>query len=95
MALSDTILKEALKAIITSKEEFLQKRLEGGDLASIRNNDFITGNFKAEDLILLVDVGHYESEQYTKNLLFDILTKKFPNFAIALAKTNTNPVKYR
>jgi len=51
--------------------------------------------FKAEDLILLVDVGHYESEQYTKNLLFDILTKKFPNFAIALAKTNTNPVKYR
>ena len=46
------------------------------------------------DSILLIDVGHYESEQYTKNLLFDILTKKFPNFAIALAKTNTNPVKY-
>tara|TARA_B100001287_G_scaffold227545_1_gene197494 strand:- start:411 stop:899 length:489 start_codon:yes stop_codon:yes gene_type:complete len=51
MALSNTILKEALKAIITSKEELLQKRLEGGDLASIRNNDFITGNFKSEDLI--------------------------------------------
>ena len=51
--------------------------------------------FKAENLILLVDVGHYESERYTKYLLFDILTKKFPNFAIALAKTNTNPVKYR
>ena len=50
--------------------------------------------FKAEDSILLIDVGHYESEQFTKKLLFDILTNKFPNFAIALAKTNTNPVKY-
>ena len=68
---------------------------------SVKADAFITSDlkyhdyFKAEDLILLVDVGHYESEQYTKNLLFDILTKKFPNFAIALAKTNTNPVKYR
>ena len=68
---------------------------------SVKADAYITSDlkyhdyFKAEDLILLVDVGHYESEQYTKNLLFDILTKKFPNFAIALAKTNTNPVKYR
>ena len=50
--------------------------------------------FKAESSILLLDVGHYESEQFTKNLLYDILTKKFPNFAIALTKTNTNPVNY-
>ena len=68
---------------------------------SVKADAYITSDlkyhdyFKAEDLILLVDVGHYESEQYTKNLLFDILTKKFPNFAIVLAKTNTNPVKYR
>jgi len=68
---------------------------------SVKADAYITSDlkyhdyFKAEDLILLVDVGHYESEQHTKNLLFEILTKKFPNFAIALAKTNTNPVKYR
>ena len=58
--------------------------------ADLKYHDY----FKAENSILLIDVGHYESEQFTKNLLYDILTKKFPNFAIALAKTNTNPVKY-
>ena len=67
---------------------------------SVKADAFITSDlkyhdyFKAESSILLIDVGHYESEQYTKQLLFDILTKKFPNFAIALAKTNTNPVNY-
>ena len=50
--------------------------------------------FRAEKSILLVDVGHYESEQYTNKLMYKILTKKFPNFAIALTKINTNPVNY-
>ena len=50
--------------------------------------------FKAENKLLLVDIGHYESEQYTKNLIFNYLTKKIPNFAIVLSKTNTNPIMY-
>ena len=50
--------------------------------------------FRAEKSVLLIDVGHYESEQYTNKLMYDILTKKFPNFAIALTKINTNPVNY-
>lgn len=50
--------------------------------------------FRAENKLLLVDIGHYESEQYTKKLMFDFLTKKIPNFAIVLSKTNTNPIKY-
>lgn len=50
--------------------------------------------FKAEKSILLVDIGHYESEQYTKNLLVEYLTKKIPNFATSLSETITNPVKY-
>lgn len=58
--------------------------------ADLKYHDF----FQAEDNILLADVGHYESEQYTKNLLVSYLTKKIPNFAIILSKTNTNPVKY-
>ncbi|MGB8375233.1 MAG: Nif3-like dinuclear metal center hexameric protein, partial [Salegentibacter sp.] len=37
---------------------------------------------------------HYESEQFTKNLLHSYLTKKIPNFALILADTNTNPIKY-
>lgn len=50
--------------------------------------------FKAENKLLIADIGHYESEQFTKNLLVDILTKKFPNFAIILSEKNTNPIHY-
>ncbi len=61
---------------------------------------FITGDFKyheffdAEDKILIADIGHYESEQFTIPLLYGYLSEKFPNFALRLTKTNTNPVKY-
>ncbi|WP_299012409.1 Nif3-like dinuclear metal center hexameric protein [uncultured Polaribacter sp.] len=50
--------------------------------------------FKAENSILLADIGHYESEQFTKNLLVDYLTKKFSNFAIILSEKSTNPIYY-
>lgn len=58
--------------------------------ADLKYHDF----FSAEDQILLVDIGHYESEQFTKNFLADYLSKKFTNFAVVLGTTNTNPVKY-
>ena len=58
--------------------------------SDLKYHDFFT----AENKILLADIGHYESEQYTKNLLVGYLTKKIPNFAIILSNTNTNPVKY-
>lgn len=58
--------------------------------ADFKYHDF----FQAEKSILLVDVGHYESEQFTKNLLYDYLTKKFSNFAIILSKKSTNPIHY-
>ena len=50
--------------------------------------------FKAENKIILADIGHYESEQFTKNLLVDYLTKKFSNFAIVLSEESTNPIYY-
>ena len=50
--------------------------------------------FAAEDHIILADIGHYESEQFTKSFLADYLSKKFTNFAVVLTTTNTNPVKY-
>jgi dinuclear metal center YbgI/SA1388 family protein len=50
--------------------------------------------YKAENKLVIADIGHYESEQFTKNLLVDILTKKFPNFAIVLSNKNTNPIYY-
>ena len=58
--------------------------------ADLKYHDFFT----AENSILLTDIGHYESEQFTKNLLVAYLTKKITNFAVVLSKTNTNPVKY-
>ena len=68
----------------------ISKKVDAFLTADLKYHDY----FKAENKILLVDIGHYESEQYTKNILFDILRKKFPNFAIVLANTNTNPVNY-
>ena len=61
---------------------------------------FITSDFKyheffdAEDRILIADIGHYESEQYTMDLIADFLRKNFPKFAIHLSKVNTNPINY-
>ncbi len=50
--------------------------------------------YKAENKLVIADIGHFESEQFTKHLLVDILTKKFPNFAIILSNRNTNPIYY-
>ena len=58
--------------------------------ADFKYHDF----FKAEGQILLADIGHYESEQFTKNLLVEYLTKKFTNFAIILSEKSTNPIYY-
>ena len=44
--------------------------------------------------ILLADIGHYESEQFTIDLLTDILQQKFRNFAVLKTEINTNPVNY-
>lgn len=58
--------------------------------ADFKYHDF----FKAEGKILLIDVGHYESEQFTKNLLVEYLTKKFTSFAVVLSEKSTNPIYY-
>lgn len=50
--------------------------------------------FDADGQILLADIGHFESEQFTVNLVYGILKKKFTTFAPHLAKTSTNPINY-
>ncbi|OCB76500.1 Nif3-like dinuclear metal center hexameric protein [Flavobacterium crassostreae] len=50
--------------------------------------------YEAENSLLLADIGHFESERYTKNYIVDFLRKKILNFAIILSEENTNPVKY-
>ncbi|MEN8157727.1 MAG: Nif3-like dinuclear metal center hexameric protein [Bacteroidota bacterium] len=61
---------------------------------------FITGDLKyhqffdADGKIVMMDIGHFESEQFTRDLFYDLLMKKFPKFAIRLSETDTNPIKY-
>lgn len=61
---------------------------------------FVTADFKyheffdAEGKLVIADVGHFESEQFTIELLFSILQEKFPTFALHLTNLNTNPVFY-
>ncbi|KQC32888.1 NGG1p interacting factor 3 protein, NIF3 [Nonlabens sp. YIK11] len=57
--------------------------------ADLKYHDFFQG-----ENILLCDVGHYESEQFTKNLLQEYISEKFSSFAILCAQTQTNPVNY-
>jgi dinuclear metal center YbgI/SA1388 family protein len=50
--------------------------------------------FDAEEQMVLADIGHYESEQFTIDLIYELLTNKFPNFALLKTGVNTNPVQY-
>jgi dinuclear metal center YbgI/SA1388 family protein len=69
---------------------------------AIRNGAdvFITGDYKyheffdADGKIIIADIGHYESEQYTIQLFQDIISQKFSNFAAYCTNVNTNPVQY-
>ncbi len=67
---------------------------------AVKADVFITADFKyheffdAEDEIIIADIGHYESEQFTKDLIYDLLTEKFTKFAVQLSKVNTNPINY-
>jgi dinuclear metal center YbgI/SA1388 family protein len=61
---------------------------------------FVTADFKyheffdADGKLVIADIGHFESEHFTQQLLHDNIRKKFSNFAVRLTEVNTNPVKY-
>jgi dinuclear metal center YbgI/SA1388 family protein len=58
--------------------------------ADVKYHEF----FDAEGKLVIADIGHYESEQYTAELIYKQLVKKFPTFAVQKTKVNTNPVAY-
>lgn len=70
------------------------------DAISYGADVFISADFKyhqffdANGRIVIVDIGHYESEQYTKELFYNLLVKNFPNFAVHFSDINTNPINY-
>ncbi len=58
--------------------------------ADVKYHEF----FDADGRILLADIGHYESEQVIKEVFHELLSKKFPNFALHFSKSITNPINY-
>jgi dinuclear metal center YbgI/SA1388 family protein len=61
---------------------------------------YISGDFKyheffdAENRIIIADIGHFESEQFTKDIFYEIITEKMPTFAVRISDTKTNPINY-
>jgi len=79
----------------------------GGSGASLLNvaiasgaDAFITADIKyhnffdADNKILLVDTGHFESEKFSTEILYDLIIKKFPKFAVRFSEINTNPINF-
>jgi len=91
------LLKQQIKtvAVCGGSGSFLLK-----NAIAAKADIFITADFKyheffdAENKIVIADIGHYESEQFTKDLIYDLLVKNFTKFAVRLSKVNTNPIKY-
>jgi putative NIF3 family GTP cyclohydrolase 1 type 2 len=71
-----------------------QKALEMGVDAFVTSDLKYHDYFDANGQLLLADIGHFESEQYTVELLVELLQPKFPTFAVLKSDTKTNPVGY-
>jgi dinuclear metal center YbgI/SA1388 family protein len=91
----------------TEKQEYKRIALCGGSgsfltgkAAGAKADAFLTADikyhqfFETPDNLLICDIGHYESEQFTKEIFYSLLTKKFSTFAVHLSSIVTNPIKY-
>ncbi len=91
-AVADTISKVA---ICGGSGSFLLQ-----DAIRLQVDAFITGDFKYHDFfdgpgnIMILDIGHYESEQFTMDLIVSLISEKFSNFAVRKTKHISNPIKY-
>ncbi|MEI6948492.1 Nif3-like dinuclear metal center hexameric protein [Paraflavisolibacter sp. H34] len=82
-------------AVCGGAGSFLIRRAlqQGADVfvtADVKYHEF----FDAEGRMVIADIGHYESEQFTVDLLRDLLLQKFPTFAVLKSGVNTNPIHY-
>lgn len=91
------LLKKDVKkiAICGGSGSFLLK-----NAINYKSDVYVSSDFKyheffdAEMKILIADIGHYESEQFTPEIFYEIISNKFPTFALYLTEVNTNPVNY-
>jgi dinuclear metal center YbgI/SA1388 family protein len=77
-----------------SGASFLKNAVAAGADAFVTADIKYHNYFDAENRILLVDAGHFESEKFTTEILYDLVIKKFPKFAVRFSETNTNPINY-
>ena len=103
----NTMKTDCLRHTSLVKNKIKKVAVCGGSGSFLLNNAkgvgadiFITSDFKyhefftAENDIIIADIGHYESEQFTKELIYDLLINNFSKFAVLLSKINTNPINY-
>jgi hypothetical protein len=70
------------------------------EAASSGADAFVTGDIKyhqfadGERDLLIVDAGHYETEKFSMEIIYDLIIKKFPNFALRFSETITNPINF-
>jgi len=58
--------------------------------ADVKYHSFFEGNNR----MIIIDIGHYESEKFSAEILYDLIIKKFPTFALRFSEVNTNPINY-
>ena len=71
-----------------------------GEAVKVGADAFITGEIKYHEYfghdndILLAEIGHYESEQYTKEIFQQLIRERFPEVSVRMTEVNTNPINY-
>lgn len=68
----------------------IQKKADAYITGDIKYHEF----FEANNEILLLDIGHFESERFTMEIFHQVLSGKFPNIALQFSEVNTNPINY-
>ena len=105
--LKETFLSPVIRHTKLNNKEILRVALCGGSGSSLLTNAvrckadvLVTADFKyhqfadAEQDILVADIGHFESEQFVKEIFHEVLIKKNPNFAVHFSKIKTNPINH-
>ena len=91
------ILKDKVKTIAVcggSGSFLLPQAIEQGADVFVSSDFKYHQFFDSENQIVIVDIGHYEAEKFTKELIYDFLREKFPTFVLRLSNIKTNPVNY-
>ena len=83
-----------MSIVVGSGSFAIKNSLDSGVDAFITSDLKYHNFYEADDKAILVDIGHYESENHIKLIIKEFLNKKLPNFTVLLSKQNINPVNY-